>query len=145
MKDQEILKKVIEKAVESGYGTRNTVKDLMWVLKRLENKPQHIRCFIYGWIFDHSFAKAFVLYLLKEKAKFVSKRVSPEYEEYETLLQIGDEVLHPFDGFYFEDEPEDMSIEDLLKKDTLIEDLKIWFLKNMVSEEQPLKYLEKFL
>lgn len=136
MTSKQILKKAIEKAVKNGLDMDNHCRNVKNVIEAN---------IYYELIFSHDFAKAFVLYLLKEKAKFISERVSHEYEEYETRLQIGDEVLHPFDGFYFEDEPEDMTIEKLLKKDSLIEDLKDWFLENLVLEKEPLKYLEKFL
>ena len=108
-KDQILLKKAIEKAVENGF---NPIED-MGKVHKIEPMPQARGVWFYtkigdgGWYelerllfgLNHSFAKAFF----------------KEYEEHSTFEQY--------------------------------QSSKTWkhYLQEMVLEEQPLKYLERFL
>ncbi len=113
MTNEEILKKAIEKARKNGWKQATYYIELYL---RYENSPALLEPYWRKFIFSHDFAKAFAIYLLKEREQQARKLLGIEYMPY-----INIEIERH---------------SDLLKEILLTQ---------MVLEKEPLKYLEKFL
>ncbi len=118
MNDREILSNAIDKAIANGFKFRFYDKD--FILDNLEDDNLPIEsCYII--IFSHSFAKAFwgdEKYVNKELIEMDKEEFYNDYDDNATL-----------DGNYF------------------YQILSTWeyHLQQMVLEEEPIKYLEKYL
>ena len=126
MTDKQILKEAIEKAIEGGWNENNIQNCTIWFWHQGEHK-KGVNCLV----IDHSYAEP-----------YSDKRKGDTFH-----IQINDVIFsRDFAKAFWGEKIWGELIDDPRYKNT-IKNLEAWeyHLREMVLEEEPLKYLEKFL
>lgn len=147
MNNREILKAVLEKAINKGYTVNQASFDYLMNLLRKDDKTCRIALDYYikenkyyDTIFSHDFAKKF---WGESKTVDVNWRPPVDY-----LKDLPMEDNRIGDGIFVESMIHHLIWDGEVWGDTYTEDFnKGWehHLQQLVLEEEPLKYLEKFL
>ena len=135
MTNEQILEKAIEKAVHNGYEP-----EPKWALhlKRWAKDPDSFalcsdECFYYGIVFSHDFAKAiWGMGMISSCCEVSISRTTAEI-----IKMFGKD--HESNMFYCS------KCENMIVEEVYATNAWQYHLQQMVLEEEPLKYLEKFL